>query len=301
MPDIDLTDDERAVLSGDAEWAAGREHPVQDSLHGNPTLRTHYQRARTAGKDYAAAIEYARRQQQAAAADDETHSTSEVNKSLVKSYVAVDDQLLDAIQRSVWWRAEADPADLDLEKSPRIWYTGQQVPDAVQNLLADVIDSHHWEWADFQSLTIDQAEEVKRIIRQHLTDPGGWSLGSLSQEIERAVDVPHNAAVGLTRDTTHSVLNVAREEAYERMEGAEAFEYTWLNPLDHRTTDVCRDIIAEVDERGGSVTLPTLKQILRTTAQEYEDTREGGTPERVDNWTPHYNCRSTFGRVVKTF
>jgi len=230
---------------------------------------------------------------------DTSEGEETAEKSLNKAYERVDDALLDAIKKSSWWEVNEYRNGTTLSKAPRIWSNDDQVPERVQELIRQVIDSTSWGWGDFESLTIEEAKQVEEMLEEKLTQPQGWSIDSLSQDLQNEFDLPEETATGLASDTTHGVLNEARETAYEEMEGSEDFEYKWLNPQDHRTTPTCLEIIEEVEDRGGAVSLPTLKQILREKAVRYKGTHEGGgTPERVDEWKPHYRCRSTFARDV---
>jgi rubrerythrin len=214
-------------------------------------------------------------------------------------YEEVDDALLDAIKKSSWWEVTEYRNGTELSKAPSIWRHDDQVPERVQELIEKVIENTHWNWGAFESLTDAQANELAEMLEEKLTQPQGWSISSLSRDIQTEFNLDEEVAVGIASDTTHSVLNESREEAYEQMEGSEEFEYEWLNPQDNRTTPVCWGIIEEIEDRGGSVTMPTLKQIVREQAVKYEGTSEGGgTPDRVDQWKPHYRCRSTFARSV---
>jgi hypothetical protein len=237
------------------------------------------------------------------AGDAEGGTSAEGNERREKAedggYAAVDDALLAAIRKSSWWEATDYREGAELSKAPRVWRADDRVPEMVRELVEEVIEDTEWKWADFESLTPQQARELEELLAEKLTQPQGWSLESIARELETALDLSEDAAVGVAADTTHSVLNETREAAYERMDGSEEFRYSWLNPQDSRTTPVCAETIAEIDDRGGSVRLPTLKQILRQKAQKYEGTSEGGgTPGRVSEWSPHFGCRSTFSRVL---
>jgi hypothetical protein len=126
-------------------------------------------------------------------------------------------------------------------------------------------------------------------------------MQSLTDDLQREFRLDEDVAAGMAGDTTHSVLNEAKEEAYERMEGSEEFEYDWVNPMDSRTTPVCEETAEEINDQGGSLPKSALKQLLREKAIKYEGTSEGGgTPQTVDEWKPHYGCRSALVRRVKS-
>lgn len=232
------------------------------------------------------------------------HRQRRAEKSLSKAaldYAAVDDALFDAYEKSVWWELGADDDSLDLQKAPGIWRHDDEVPEMVRELIAEIIRTTDWDWADFESLTRQEADDLVDLLEEKLTQPQGWSVGSLAEDIEDRFDLAQDAALGVARDASHNVLSTTREEAYEQMEGSEEFEYDWINPDDHRTTEVCKEIMSRVEAAGGSAPLPRLKQFLREAAMKYAGTREGGTPDRVEYWEPHYQCRSAFVRRVQAF
>ena len=232
---------------------------------------------------------------------DEEDDEGNVEKAR-EEYERVDDALFRAYERSVWWGlgAEDNGVPVALEKAPGIWTDGEQVPDFVQDLIEEVIENTDWDWDQFESLSNTEVQRLEEVLQEVMTQPDGWTIGELAEEIGDEFDLDQGPALGIARDTAHSTLNTTREEAYEQMEGSETFEYSWINPQDNDTTPTCNEIIEEVESRGGSVPMDELREILREKAEKYEDTREGGgTPERVDEWEPHYQCRSTFVREVQ--
>jgi len=113
------------------------------------------------------------------------------------------------------------------------------------------------------------------------------------------VSLSRKQAETIARNETAAIMNTAREEAYKSRPDEKEYKYYWSNPQDHRTTDLCNEIIEEVDSQGGAVDMPTLKDILYDKADKYKnDPDNGGTPQRVDEWLPHFACRSTFIREI---
>jgi hypothetical protein len=222
---------------------------------------------------------------------------SKLSKAAVE-YAEVDDALFEAIQKSSWWVARQDDLST-LEKSPGIWRHDDEVPEYVREVIGEIIRNTRWRWSDFDSLNVQEARELTNLLEEKMTQPQGWSVTSLAEDIEDEFDLPTEVAAGMAADTTHNVLNTTREEAYEEMEGSEDFEFDWVNPMDHRTTKVCMGIIGEISDEGGSVPMNKLKSLLRKYALKYEGGSEGGTPDRVDQWQPHYGCRSSMVRRVQ--
>lgn len=224
---------------------------------------------------------------------------TDLSKSDDSEYETIDRHLFEAIEKSSWWIATEFAEGSDISKAPRIWRESDDVPEAVRETIAEVIDTTAWDWMNFDSLTTAEANKLEEIVKKHLSQPSGWNIKSLANEIAGRFFESQETGIGIAADATHNVLNVAREEAYEDLSGSEKFVYSWIGPSDHRTTPVCREAKEEIADRGGAVTMPTMKQILREKAIKYKRTSEGGgTPQRVNMWEPHYQCRHTFVREI---
>jgi AcrR family transcriptional regulator len=226
----------------------------------------------------------------------------ELSKSNDTLYERIDTLLLEAIEGSSWWvDGEFADGSADLSEAPGIWRESDRVPEYVREAISEVVDGTSWDWARFESLTIEEGKRLEDLVERRLTQPQGWSVESIVRDVQREFFTVEEAAVGIAADATHNVLNVARERVYEDVSGSEEFVYSWVGPSDHRTTPVCAGTKEKVGDRGGAVTMPTLKQLLRETAAEHEDAGEGGgTAERVDVWEPHARCRHTFVRGART-
>lgn len=230
--------------------------------------------------------------------DDGEETEKAITKSPSVRYMEVDDALFEAIQKSSWWIARQDDLS-NLEKSPGIWRHDDEVPEYVREVIGEIIRNTRWRWSDFDSLNVQEARKLTDILEEKMTQPQGWSVTSIAEDLQEELNLPEEVAAGMAADTTHNVLNTTREEAYEEMEGSENFEFDWINPMDHRTTKICMGIIGEISDAGGSVSMNKLKSLLRKYALKYEGGSEGGTPDRVDQWQPHYGCRSSMVRKVK--
>lgn len=264
-----------------------------DGLMSNPELRELYHEARDDDMEYREALEHAVEQLRA-----EQDDNTPAEKAVPTDDVCM--ALQDAVQQSSWWVATDYEDGESLEKAPGIWRRSAQVPDAVRELVGTVISDHDWRWDEFISLDMQSASTAEEIVAEKLTQPQGWSIRSIAEELQRVLYATDDESVQVASDMTHVVLNTSKEAAFEEAEGpGEEFQYDWVGPTDHRTTPTCRECKQEIQDRGGSVTMPTLRSILRQKAQEYEGDRAGGgTPDRVDQWLPHYNCRHTLVRRV---
>lgn len=223
----------------------------------------------------------------------------EIAKTWAKSeydYADVDDMMLEAFKNSVWWQPDEDE---DLSKAPNMWEHASNVPEFVKEFIREAI-SQGVIWDQFEDIPKAAILKVEELFRENLTQPQGWSVHSLTEDLsDEFASLSRKQAETIARNETAAIMNTAREEAYKSRPDEDEYEYYWSNPQDHRTTDVCNEIIEEIESQGGAVDLPTLKDILLDKAQKYaNDPDNGGTPQRVDEWLPHFECRSTFVREV---
>lgn len=215
-------------------------------------------------------------------------------------YEKCDDALLEAHEKAVQWKADQSLDEFDISKAPGIWESQDQVPDWVIEALRDLIRSGEVIWrGGYERLPPSAEAEIERILEDRLTQPQGWSLDSLLRDLkDHYPEQDDKYLLSVLRNETSAVLNTAREEAYEQRDDSEEYVYDWIGPNDFRTTDTCLDIEAEIEDRGGAVPMPELKQILYEKAVDHAGAE--GTPERVDDWQPHHQCRRTFVRRVQT-
>lgn len=211
----------------------------------------------------------------------------------VDGYEYADDFMRDMHKRLAEWDGD------DLSKAPMAWPADEQVPEFVKEVIRQVIQNDVV-WDDFSGYTRQAARAIQNSLRDNLTQPQGWSIESLVRDLQSIYPgMDDEQAHNIARTETSAVLNSAREEAYKKRPQAANYVYYWSGPADHRRTDVCKEIVNEVESRGGSVPMNELRSILRSKARKYENTDQGGTPERVSEWCPHYQCRHTFVRDVK--
>lgn len=199
----------------------------------------------------------------------------------------------------MWWALDADQSTLTLQKAPSIWDSLGEIGDYLRDAIHDVIRNSGAVWNNYDTVDGPQASEtVRDVLEAEMTQPGGWSLGTVAEGLQDALDVSQDDALDIARNETASVLNVARADAYEeyaREMGQDVDEFTFkhIGPDNFQTTDQCEEVKAEIESRGGAVTMSEYKEILLEKAKKYAD--DGGTPERVDSELHgHYNCYHTF-------
>lgn len=296
LPDVDLRDPPEGYEVGEGEETEAAEK-MADAAAGTLAEEGDEGNGHRAAERLAAAAhdvvtdDTGSGQDGALAADWAAPATS---KTLTKAeYERCDDFMREMHKRLVEF-------DGDLDKAPPAWPSDDEVPEFVQRVIEEVINQGGVVWDKFEGYSRQAARAVRNSLEENLTQPQGWSIRSLMDDLQEMYSgMSDEQAANIARTETSAILNTAREEAYEQQEGADDFVYYWQGPADHRRTEVCREIAEEVEARGGNVPLDELQDILREKAEKYEGTAEGGTPERVDEWTPHYQCRHTFVRDVK--
>lgn len=216
------------------------------------------------------------------------------------NYEKCDDALLRAHENCVQWKADRALDEYDISKAPKIWESGDQVPDWVIEALEELVRSGDVIWqGGYEKLPPGAEARIQQILEDRMTQPQGWSLDSLLGDLKDAYpEREDDYLLNILRNETSALLNTAREEAYELRDDHEDYKFDWIGPTDHRTTDTCLAIEDRIDDEGGSVSMERLKEILYEEAVAHAD--EEGTPERVDDWQPHYQCRRTFVRRVES-
>lgn len=215
-------------------------------------------------------------------------------------YEECDDALLDAHEKCVQWNAEKDFDEYDISKSPGIWESDDDVPEWVLDALEDLINGGNVIWqGDYERLPPSAEAEIQQVLMDRMTQPQGWSLNSLLNDLkDHYPDHEDEYLLNILRNETSALLNTAREEAYKLRDDSEEYVFDWIGPTDSRTTDTCLSIEERIEDEGGAVPMPQLKQILYEEAVDHQD--DEGTPERVDDWQPHWQCRRTFTRRVQS-
>lgn len=210
------------------------------------------------------------------------------------SFVEVDDAFMKMYENSVWYGLN-DPGT-SLMKAPNMWRGDEYVPDFITDAIERALDGAIWD--DFKGIPESAVLRLRQEFKENMTQPQGWSVGSLvSDLVDEFAGIDEDQASVIVRNESAAILNSTREEVYKEREDADEYEYYWSGPSDHRTTECCKFIKSEIESYGGSVSLQMLKDILDTAATRFKE--QGGTPERVKDFVPHYQCRHTFVRKVQ--
>ncbi|MEM3260144.1 MAG: hypothetical protein QW533_07155 [Thermoplasmata archaeon] len=106
-------------------------------------------------------------------------------------------------------------------------------------------------------------------------------------EIEAIIDAIISRATTTFRINMASYYNTIKNEYYKIAEQlGEKHLYIWVNPMDDRTTPICREI---VERSAKGLTIDEMKALIREVAMKYNSKTDlDKTP-----FYPHFGCRST--------
>lgn len=161
------------------------------------------------------------------------------------------EKLDDGFEHIVWAEEET--------KADPFWDEDDTVPDFVQKAIGKVLDQKDALFDGIDSLTAGQEEALDDFFREKLTDPSGWSLGSISEGLRDRFGLSHDKADTIARTESARVLNKTREEAYKEQDDADGRKFKWTGPSDHRTTDACEWVKKQTE---GGVSMEKLHEIL---------------------------------------
>jgi len=198
-------------------------------------------------------------------------------------YEKLDEILTEAHKTQVW--------PDDLTKAPTMWSSDDEVPDFVERWISDVIENVDPMWqGSFKDVPVTEENKVHETVKDSLTQSQGWSTASIANNLQQKFDwMTQDRAEIIARQEVAAVLNKAREVAYRARPDADQMVFDWVGPDDGDTTDICHDIKSRIAAKGGATTLDQLKDILKEVAEKYDY----GTPKRVEQLLPHFQCRHT--------
>ncbi|UTF55997.1 hypothetical protein [Natronosalvus rutilus] len=164
-------------------------------------------------------------------------------------------------------------ADEDTKADP-FWDADDQVPEFVQDAIEAVIDRGDAIFDGIQSLTSGQERKLEDFFREKLTQPEGWSLGSIAEDLQDRFDLDQEVADTIGRTESARVLNKTREEAYKQQGDVDGRKFKWTGPSDHRETDACAWV---KEQTKGGVSLERMHDILEeASAKFFPNLKYGG-------------------------
>lgn len=208
------------------------------------------------------------------------------NKRVREEAESIDNEcsscIVDCIKEQVW------PEDLN--KAPS-WESDDDVTQQTQQWMETVLDMRDPLWNDYADIPETAGMRVHQVIKDSLTQPQGWSLDSVVNQLADEFDfLPKHRVERIVRQEVAATLNEA--EIVELQARPEEPTVKWVGPDDQDTTVICQEIKSEI---GSGVPLSEALDVLSEKAAEYED--DGGTPDRAEQGVPHFLCRHTLSVV----
>lgn len=174
----------------------------------------------------------------------------------------------------------------DLNKSPS-WQDDDDVTEQTQNWVETTLNMRSPLWDAYADIPESAGLRVEQIIEDSLTQPQGWSLESVVNQIDDEFEfISRGRAKGIARQEVAAVLNEAEIVALQARPDDTIVR--WVGPDDVDTTEMCKTIKERV---GDGVPVSELLSILEEVSDDYKN--QGGTPERADQGVPHFGCRHT--------
>lgn len=218
------------------------------------------------------------------------------------SFKEIHESISAAYDNTVWWAyGKKDP---DLSKSPGMWSQSNPSKEAKEWIEAAL--EHNAVHGEYVGLPRLAPINIERMFRRRINRDEGFRVEDVVDDLQDLFpSLSEERALNIARTETSAVLDTAKDLAHdaemaEIEEEADSPEevdeqepkYKWVGPNDDSTTEICSEVGRITDEKGG-VSLDKLQNLLQQHAQKSKN----GTPSRVDEWTPHYQCRRTFERV----
>lgn len=174
-----------------------------------------------------------------------------------------------------------------MTKAPS-WTSDDDVTVSTQEWIDSVIQLEDPIWDAYADIPQAQAITIKMEIRESLTQHQGWSLDSIDRRLRNKFPyLSKNRRQIIARQETAAVINRAKRVELEARPDGEDEIVRWVGPDDFATTDLCTSVKDEIPDEG--ITFAQLKAVLEAAAEEYPE----GTPQRVDQLLPHWQCRHT--------
>ncbi len=136
----------------------------------------------------------------------------------------------------------------------------------------------------FEGLSKAKSNDLREVMINMLIkgEPLTKIIDLVNRKTGKKID-PARAEM-IARTETQALQNAAREFSYKKVDPNGEWKYSWLNPLDNRTSSICKNIVERTKQR---VSLDELRKIVK------EESIKGGF-DGSREWTPHIYCRSSF-------
>lgn len=137
---------------------------------------------------------------------------------------------------------------------------------------------------DYYTVPADDADLFVRAIKEGYFE--GYGYRKVARNADRlGIDLPREESTTIVWNEMAGITTRQNIRRYRDQTVTTTVE--WLLPGDGDVSPICRETAATIENRGGSVTIDELQQILYSNAEAHDD----GHPERVKHWVPHDRCR----------
>lgn len=200
---------------------------------------------------------------------------------------AESDQPVDVLQKAYEHLVWSDDA-VEQKASP-FFDEDEDVPEFAKKLVRRAIQAGAV-FADFDELGAGARLKLTDFFSEKLTQPQGWSLNSLADDIVDEFGVDREYAEDIARNEAGNILKKSREIGYEEQGDLDDRRFKWIGPEDDRKHEACWWMLEKTNPDHGGTPRPLdeLKDLVQEANRRFvegHDARE---------WSPHIGCRDTY-------
>jgi hypothetical protein len=194
-------------------------------------------------------------------------------------------ELLERAHRHIVWC----PPQATGQKAEPFFDGDEDVPAFVVELVREAIGDGALH-TSFEALSTGARGRLADVLTENLTQPQGWSLRSIADDLQEAFGLPADEAETIARSEVKAINDRARELGYERQGAADEARFKWLGPADDRKHEACWWLLEQTnpDYGGEPVSLDELRSLVAEANDRFVDGHD------ARRYSPHINCRDTY-------
>lgn len=126
---------------------------------------------------------------------------------------------------------------------------------------------------------------------------GKFSLTKVIEQMLRTVNTQTWRLERIARTESTGITALGREMFFKENDPKQKGLYDWPGPMDHRTSDQCKEIERRVEKagKGKGVPIEQLKEIMSAVVDDFNRGKKSKWSQR--DWIPHANCRRLLRRT----
>jgi len=183
------------------------------------------------------------------------------------------------------------------QKGEPVYSEDADVPANVQNRIEQAIRNY-----DFRPVESVSSATLQSVFEDRLTQPQGWSIDSLADQLQAATPLERDHAETVARTEATGILSQAREDAVADLAANtdQTVLHYWDGPDDESTTDICEWLKGETNpEYGGDpVPMDELRDLQREAITRFTDRDPGAVDIRAH--LLHPNERHTHKSILES-